>query len=106
MGYENSGRRPNPNALRVLKGEKNKSRYNPDEPQPPKKAVEQPSTLSAEAAGVWAVVAPICVAMGTLTAADVPTFAVYCEIQASFTANAQLKGSKDFSATRELTLAN
>ena len=106
MGYENSGRRPNPNVLRVLKGEKNKNRYNPDEPQPPKTAVEKPERLSAEASRVWDEVAPILLAMGTLTVADVPTFAVYCEIQASFEINCSLKGSEGFSATREITLAN
>jgi P27 family predicted phage terminase small subunit len=35
MGFENSGRRPKPTALKILQGNPGKRRLNPNEPQPP-----------------------------------------------------------------------
>jgi len=83
MGNENSGRRPQPTKLRVLRGNPSKKRLNPAEPQPPAGEVVRPSGLSAGAVVVWAELAPICLAMGTLTTADVRVFGTLCELQAT-----------------------
>ena len=48
--------------------------------------VVKPATLSPGAAGVWDGLAPLCLALRTLTPADVAAFAVLCELQASFEA--------------------
>jgi phage terminase small subunit len=61
--------------------------------------------LSAGAAHVWEVLAPVCLTMGTLSPADTMAFATYCEIQASFTANAQAKGTPAFDGALERALA-
>jgi len=70
MGNHNSGRRPTPTALKILRGNPGKRPLNQDEPQPPKGPVVKPE-LSAGADRVWDALAPVCEAMGTLTAADV-----------------------------------
>lgn len=43
--------------------------------------VEKPRDLSTAAGAIWDRVAPICLAMGTLTTADVPAFVRYCELE-------------------------
>jgi hypothetical protein len=43
--------------------------------------------------------------MGTLSPADTMAFATLCELQASFTANAQRKGGRGFDARQERALA-
>lgn len=101
MGYENSGRRPQPTALTVLRGNPSKKKLNKNEPVPPSGAVVKPADLSAAAVKVWDELAPICLAMGTLTPADVRAFATLCELQATFTAAAGLKGGPAFDARLE-----
>jgi len=91
MGFENSGRRPKPTALKVLLGTARKDRLNPLEPKVPEGEVEKPDTLSVEACRVWDSVAPVLLYMGTLTPADQQTFVAYCELQAAFTYQAQLR---------------
>lgn len=83
MGYENSGRRPQPTALTVLRGNPSKKRLNAAEPQPPKGGVVKPKGLSVVAGAIWDELAPIAVAMGTLTPADVRPFRMLCELQAT-----------------------
>lgn len=82
MGYENSGRRPQPTALKVLRGNPSKTRLNANEPVPPSGEVVKPTGLSAGAEVVWERLSPICLAMRTLTPADVTVFASLCEAQA------------------------
>ena len=82
MGNKNSGPRPSPHALKVLRGTTRKDRLNPEEPQP-SRAVEKPATLSQQASEIWDRLAPVVLDMGTLTAADVPAFARLCELQAT-----------------------
>src|SRR4029450_10246016 len=82
MGNANSGPRPRPQALQLLRGVTRKDRLNPDEPRPDG-PVWKPRELSAGAAGVWDRIAPVCLQMGTLTAADVPAFVRLCELQAT-----------------------
>ena len=86
MGNANSGRRPEPTALKVLKSEQRRSRLNPHEPRPPSGAIEPPASLAGRALAVWQRLAPICVAMQTLTPADVTAFATFCTLQAAFEA--------------------
>jgi phage terminase small subunit len=95
LGYENSGRRPQPTALKVLRGNPGKRKLNENEPQPPKGDVVKP-TLSEHASKVWDELAPICLAMKTLTIADVRPLATLCELVATFDANVRLKGTDDF----------
>ncbi len=83
MGYENSGRRPQPTALTVLRGNPSKKRLNAAEPQPPVGEVIKPQGLSGVASAVWDELAPIALAMGTLTTADVRPFRMLCELQAT-----------------------
>lgn len=83
MGNRNSGRRPEPTAIKILRGNPGKRPLNVDEPTPPAGLVQKPADLSGRSAKVWDEVAPICLAMGTLTTADVKAFVAYCELQAT-----------------------
>jgi len=69
--------------LKVLRGVTRKDRLNPAEPLPPAGEVPKPAGLSARAGVVWDGLAPICLAMRTLTPADVLPFARLCELQAT-----------------------
>src|SRR5438128_8405580 len=82
MGYENSGRRPQPTALKVLRGNPGKRKPNPAEPIPPSGEVQKP-LMSTKAGEIWDRLAPIATAMGTLTVADVTAFRTLCELQAT-----------------------
>jgi phage terminase small subunit len=82
MGYENSGRRPSPRALKVLRGNPGRRRL-PAELEAPPGAVRKPTGLSSAAAGIWDELAPVCLHMGTLTVADVRAFRTLCELQAT-----------------------
>ena len=92
MGYENSGRRPEPTALTVLRGNPSRKKLNVNEAVPPHGPVTKPVWLSEGGGTVWDRIAPVCEAMGTLTTADVETFASLCELQWSFQ---QTAASKD-----------
>lgn len=59
----------------------------------------KPAGLSAGAVAVWDELAPICVAMKTLTVADVRVFATLCELQATLQ---QASASKDARALVQL----
>src|SRR5262245_57695879 len=83
MGNWNSGRRPQSTALKKLRGNPGKRKFNEREPKPPEGAVEAPETLSGVAKTVWEGLAPIALAMGTLTTADVAAFATLCELEAT-----------------------
>lgn len=83
MGYENSGRRPQPTKLKILRGNPSKTRLNQNEPVPPAGDVVKLAGLSAGAALVWDRLAPICLAMRTLTPADVTVFGTLCELQST-----------------------
>jgi len=100
-GNANSGRRPQPTTLTVLRGNPSKKKLNEHEPVPPAGAVEKPVGLSAGAGAVWDELAPICVAMGTLTVADVRAFATLCEMQATFQRAASQKEAGAFDLARE-----
>ena len=81
MGNHNSGQKAKPTALKMLRGVTRADRLNPAEPAPPAGEVVKPPGLSTRAGEVWDALAPVCVAMGTLTAADVRPFARLCELE-------------------------
>ncbi len=83
MGNQNSGRRPAPTTLTVMRGNPGRRRLNDREPMPPADPVEKVPGLSAGASAIWDELAPICRAMGTLTAADVRAFRTLCELQST-----------------------
>jgi hypothetical protein len=85
LGNRNSGRRPKPTALKLLRGNPGQRKLNQSEPKPPAGEVVKPQ-MELLAGVVWDEVAPICMAMGTLTTADVQAFTSYCVLQAKFTA--------------------
>lgn len=93
-GNANSGRRPAPTALTVLRGNPSKKRLNQQEPVPPKGEVTKPAGLSAAAGAVWDELAPVCLAMRTLTVADQRAFSTMCELQATFQAAASQKDGR------------
>lgn len=101
MGYENSGRRPQPTALRVLRGNPSKTKLNKREPKPPAGKVTRPDGLSAGAVAVWDELAPICLAMGTLTTADVRPFATLCELQATLLVASRDKDDPEMQAAAQ-----
>lgn len=92
MGNQNSGRRPKATALHVLRGNPSRKKLNENEVRPPAGEIRKPKGLSAFAGEVWDEIAPVCMAMGTLTTADVVAFASLCELQATLR---QTSASKD-----------
>ncbi len=105
MGYENSGRRPQPTALKALRGNPGKRRL-PDEVQPPKVAVEMPAGLTPDMQEVWAWIAPGLIHMGTLTVVDVPAFLELCALQVT-SRKAQAEKARDgFSIFLQTTMVD
>lgn len=96
MGNRNSGRRPQPTALKVVRGNPGQRKLNENEPRPPSGDVVKPSRLSRLAGIVWDELAPICVAMGTLTPADVRPFSRLCELQADLDKACESKDAPEF----------
>ncbi len=97
MGNANSGRRPQPTELKMLRGNPGQGKLNRDEPKVPEGAVRAPDTLSVAAQVVWAALSPVCLQMGTLTAADVPAFAKLCELEATAQGASAQKDQPGFS---------
>ena len=98
MGNHNSGRRPQPTALKVLRGNPGKARLNAAEPVVPAGEVGVPATISRGGRRVWDRLAPIAIAMRTLTVADVEAFKTLCELQASLDLAAAAKDEPGFLA--------
>jgi P27 family predicted phage terminase small subunit len=96
MGNRNSGRRPKPTALKVLRGNPGQRKLNEAEPIPPAGEVTIPR-LSETAKVIWAELAPVATAMGTLTRADGKAFATLCELQATLDAACAEKDREGFS---------
>ena len=85
--------------MTVLRGNPSRKKLNENEPQPPAGDPVKPTGLSAGASAVWDELAPICLAMKTLTVADVRPFATLCELQATLQ---HASASKDGRALMEL----
>ena len=96
MGNQNSGRRPQPTKLKVLRGNPSKTRLNDREPVPPAGEITKPIGLSRIAERVWDELAPVCLAMGTLTVADRRPFARLCELQADLDKACESKDAEGF----------
>jgi Phage terminase, small subunit len=79
-----SGRRPLPIAIHIARGTYRPSRHGPRAVTVPAGTVPKPAALSEPAGRVWDELAPICLAMGTLTPSDVHAFVVLCELLATF----------------------
>ena len=89
-----AGRPALPVALHLARGTFRRDRHG-EKPAPvvaPGKVLK-PSGLSEAAARVWDELAPICVALGTLTRADQRAFGVLCELQATCEAASATKGA-------------
>lgn len=95
-GNANSGRRPQPTALKVIRGNPGKRKLNTSEPKPPSGAVVKPAYLSKMAGVVWDEEAPIAIAMGTLTPADRSAFAKLCELEATSRHASQQKDAPEW----------
>lgn len=78
------GRRPKPTRLKLLEGTARKDRARDNEPEPPEGEVVRPDFLKYREIELWNEYEPILLAMGTLTVADVPLFAVWCVKMAQF----------------------
>ena len=79
-GNANSGRRPQPTALKLLRGNPGKRKPNPREPKPPPvSTLDPPPWLHTEAQGEWRRLAPMLGRLGVLTESDVDALAAYCE---------------------------
>ncbi len=96
MGNQNSGRRPQPTALKVLKGNPGQRKLNENEPRPPAGDTGKPPGLTAGAGVIWDELAPVCLAMGTLTSADLRPFATLCELQATLLQASAQKDAEGF----------
>ena len=81
-GNRNSGRRPKPTALKVLKGVR-RDRINQNEPKAQPGEPARPEALSPGAAAVWDRLAPLCLGQGTLSLSDGDAFATLCELVAT-----------------------
>jgi hypothetical protein len=94
-GTHQSGRRSKSLTAHRLAGTLQPSRHGRlgDPPVPPSAPVTKPGRLSARAADIWDELAPIALAMATLTTADVPAFAVLCELSATLAWACSLKTS-------------
>ena len=90
MGNRNSGPRPTATAVKLLRGVR-KDRINFQEARPPTGAIAKPPELWDRAARVWDELAPLCLDMGTLSAADVRPFALLCELQATAIVASEMK---------------
>jgi phage terminase small subunit len=85
-----------PSALKVLRGNPGNRKINANEPKPPEGAIVRPSGLSPHAAPVWDELAPIAIAMHTLTTADVAALATLCELEATRRLASAEKNREDF----------
>ena len=96
MGNHNSGRRPKPTALKLLQGNPGKRKLNELEPKPPEGESIPHEEVSRLAQKVWDEVGPICLYMGTLTPADVSSFATFCELEATRRVASKQKDAEGF----------
>jgi phage terminase small subunit len=94
MGNHNSGRRPSPARLTLLRGNPGKRAVNRREPIPPAGVVTMPPGLTPDAVGIWTELAPVCLEMGTLTLADRRAFATLCELQATLQLASRWKANR------------
>lgn len=74
------GRRPQPTALKVLRGNPGRRPLNLNEPRPPPLVdLKPPDWLDTEAVQEWQRMAPKLQQLGLLTEIDIPALATYCQ---------------------------
>lgn len=73
------GPRPQPTALRILRGNPGKRPINNSEPQPPTDGVVMPQHLGEVAAVRWAQLLPLLQSVKVMTRADIEALARYCD---------------------------
>lgn len=73
------GRKPKPTKLKILDGEPNKNRINPDEPQPKSEIPSCPAHLSTPAKTEWKRIVVELGPLGLLTKIDRAELAAYCD---------------------------
>jgi P27 family predicted phage terminase small subunit len=79
------GPKPQPNDLRVFRGNPGKRPLNPNEPDVPEcETIEPPDWLSELAKSIWRELAQDLAACGILRQTDLNQFAVYCDSLATF----------------------
>lgn len=79
------GRKPEPSALKLLRGLPGKRALSPDEPKPSALAgVPPPDWLDPEAADEWRRLAPMLERLGILTETDTQALSAYCEAWATW----------------------
>lgn len=66
--------------MKIAAGNPGKRKLNDAEPLPPQGEIAPPEYISVEARRHWDRIAPVVIAMRTLTTADVDAFARYCEL--------------------------
>lgn len=111
MGFAQSGRRPYSRApqsaaRKALRGNPSKTKLVDREPRVPEGEVGKPAALTHGAGVVWDRLAPVCVQMGTLTRADVSTFATLCELQATMEAASGQKDRPGFTIFLHTTMVD
>lgn len=78
------GAKPQPTALKLIKGETRKERLNPNEPKPVPVAPKCPPYVKGLARRIWKEYAPKLERLGILTEVDGLAFADLCLMQADF----------------------
>jgi len=96
MGNRNSGRRPKPTSLKVLRGNPGKHKLNALEPKPAAGMPAKPKRISAAASEIWDEIAPLALEMGTLTRVDGRAFRTLCELEATLDMASSQKDAPGF----------
>jgi hypothetical protein len=96
VGNINSGRKPIPAGIRVLTGRPAGVKRNPPAVEPPAGEVLVPAGISPAGREVWDRLAPIAIAMHTLTPADADAFRSLCELLASLELASSAKSAPGF----------
>ncbi|MGH7243598.1 MAG: P27 family phage terminase small subunit [Phycisphaerales bacterium] len=88
------GPAPKPTALKEAAGNPGKRELSDDEPMPPAGDIAPPKWLTSQALEIWTSIAPVLIAMRTLTTADVPSFGRYCTAYARWLAIEKMSQSR------------
>jgi len=78
------GPKPQPTALKLLRGLPGRRPVNLDEPCPELAGFEPPDWLSPEARAEWEARAPKLIELGLLTEIDIDTFGAYCQTRVDY----------------------
>jgi P27 family predicted phage terminase small subunit len=93
------GPQPKPSALKIAQGNPGRRAISENEPIPPPGTVVPPPWVDGQALEIWTYIAPVLVAMKTLTTADVLPFARYCIAYARYLELREALWKKGWSGT-------